>query len=84
MAGHEKKLRDRTEVEDLTNGAREESWSPWQDEIPIRKVQCVLVTPDRQDQLIIVHVPTPAGLPGQATCWTGEVQLDERLSFRGF
>lgn len=39
MAGHEEKLRGRTEVVDWTNGAREESSRPWQDKIPARKAQ---------------------------------------------
>lgn len=37
MAGHEKNLRDEPEGENWTNGAREESRSASQDEIPTRK-----------------------------------------------
>lgn len=69
MAGHEKLRGSRTEVEDWTNGAREEISPPWQDDkLTVRKVQRMLVTPDRQDQL--TTVPTPVGLPRQACCWT--------------
>lgn len=82
MAGHEKTLREEPEVENCTNGAQEESRSVSQDEIPTRKVQRIRVSLDGQDQLTTVdYLPRQLG---KQTCWTGEVQLDERLSFRAF
>lgn len=80
MAGHEKNLRDELEGENWTNEAREESRFASHRTRSQLASSSIIVTPDRQDQL--TNVPTPAGRPGQATCWTGEVQLDERLSFR--
>lgn len=80
MTGQEKYLREKPGGENWTNEAREESRSASHRTRSQLARFSMIVTPDRQDQL--TTVPTPAGRPGQATCWTGEVQLDERLSFR--
>lgn len=83
MAGHEKNLRDEPEGENWTNGAREESRSASQDEIPTRKGPAYDGDTSQAGPTNNCTYPGRLCL-GKRACWTGEVQLNERLSFRAF